>query len=238
MKRLALGRTDPGTGKSDLWILELATGILSQLTSDASIEGGAWWSPDGRELVYHSDRKGKFDLYRKAVGGSDEELIFQSGEDTWPAQWLNDGSVLCLNWAGRIFFRVPLSGERKPVPLFQTEFSKLAPRVSPDGRWVAYSSAESGRYEIYVAAFPSFREKRQASNGGGCQPLWRKDGKELSYLSLSLDRMMSVDVKGASSIETGVPRALFQTPFRADPNRNQFDVTGDGRRFIFGEPWE
>jgi eukaryotic-like serine/threonine-protein kinase len=195
-KRLAVGRTDPGTGKSDLWILELATGILSQLTSDASIEGGAWWSPDGRELVYHSDRKGKFDLYRKAVGGNDEELIFQSGEDKFPTQWLNDGSVLFLNWAGRIFFQVPLSGDRKPVPLFQTEFPKLSPHVSPDGRWVAYSAADSGRFEVYVAAFPSFREKRQASSGGGCQPLWRKDGKELFYLSLSLDRMMSVDVKG------------------------------------------
>lgn len=234
-KRLAVGRIDPGTGKSDLWILELATGILSQLTSDSSIAGAAWWSPDGRELVYNSDRKGKFDLYRKAVGGSDEELIIQSGEDKFPNQWLNDGSVLFLNWAGRIFFRVPLSGERKPVTLFQTEFPKLAPRVSPDGRWVAYSSAESGRFEIYVAAFPSFRERRQASNGGGCQPRWRKDGKELFYLSLSRDGMMSVDVKGASSIETGVPRALFQTSFQADPNRNQFDVTGDGKRFIFGE---
>jgi serine/threonine protein kinase len=235
-KRLAVGRIDPGTGKSDLWILELATGILSQLTSNSSIAAAAWWSPDGRELLYSSDRKGKFDLYRKVVGGSAEELIFQSGEDKFPNQWLNDGSVLFLNWAGRIFYRVPLSGERKPVPLFQTEFPKLAPRVSPDGRWVAYSGAESGRYEVYVAAFPSFREKRQASNGGGCQPLWRKDGKELFYLSLSLDRMMSVDVKGALSIETGVPRALFQTPFRADPNRNQFDGTGDGKRFIFGEP--
>jgi serine/threonine protein kinase/Tol biopolymer transport system component len=235
-KRLAVGRTDPGTGKSDLWILDLVTGIMSQLTSDASIEGGAWWSPDGRELVYHSDRKGKFDLYRKAVGGSDEELVFQSGEDKWPSQWLKDGSVLFGNWGTKIFYRLPLSGERQPLTLFQTEFNKLSPRVSPDGRWVAYSSVESGRFEVYVAAFPSFREKRQASNGGGCQPLWRKDGKELFYLSLSLDRMMSVDVKRTSSIETGVPRALFQIPFRADQNRIQFDVTGNGRRFIFGEP--
>jgi Tol biopolymer transport system component len=163
-------------------------------------------------------------------------LLFQSGEDKWPNQWLNDGSVLFLNWAGRIFYRVSLSGERKPVPLFQTEFPKLAPRVSPDGRWVAYISAESGRYEVYVAAFPSFRERRQASKGGGCQPLWRKDGKEIFYLSLSLDGMMSVEVKSGSSIETGVPRTLFQTPFRADPNRNQFDATGDGKRFMFGEP--
>jgi Tol biopolymer transport system component len=232
-KRLAVTIVDSAAGKRDIWVLELSTGILSRVTSHSC--QGQQWSPDSRELVFGSDQKGHLDLYRKAVGGGGEELVLESDEDKWAAQWLKDNSLLVVNASGQIFYRLPLSGVRKPENLFQTEFESNAPIVSPDGHWVAFQSVESGRWEIYVAAFPSFKEKRQVSNAGGGEPHWRKDGKELFYLSLD-GKIMSIDVKAGASLETGAPRVLFQSPLLVQPYDNVWDVTGDGKRFLLGEP--
>ena len=119
--------------------------------------------------------------------------------------------------------------------LLQTEFDKDDPRVSPDGRWIAYCSTESGQWEVYVAAFPTFTEKRQVSNAGGCQTVWRGDGKELFYLDLQ-GKITSVEVKGDVALQTGAPKALFQVPFRTQVNESQFDVSGDGKRFLLSLP--
>ena len=108
-------------------------------------------------------------------------------------------------------------------------------RLSPDERWIAYNSLESGRWEVYVASFPSFGGKRQVSSGGGCQAHWRKDGKELFYLSLQ-GKLMAVDVATGPLFEAGAPRELFQTPILVNPLIDQYAVTGDGRRFILGTP--
>ncbi|MBI3698571.1 MAG: PD40 domain-containing protein, partial [Acidobacteria bacterium] len=124
--------------------------------------------------------------------------------------------------------------DRKPVLLFQSEFDKDQPAVSPDGRWVAYNSSESGRWEVYVASFPGFTERRQISNSSGCQPLWRKDGKELFYLTLEA-KVMAMDIKPAATPEAGLPRELFAVPLRVNPTGNQYAVTGDGRKFFFLE---
>jgi hypothetical protein len=128
-----------------------------------------------------------------------------------------------------------LSGNRKPVALMKSEFAKDEPHVSPDGRWIAYNTTESGRWEVYVAAFPGFTAKRQVSNNGGAQALWRKDGKELFYLSPD-GKLMAVDVKAGVTIETGPPKALFQTPLVVSPVDDQYCVTADGQRFLLGEP--
>jgi Tol biopolymer transport system component len=230
-KKLVLSRTDPATGKGDTWILEIGTGILSRLTLHTA--ESPIWSADGRELVYSSTQQGKLDLYRKVVGGSNEELVFQSDEDKWALQGLKDGSVLFES--GKVFYRLRLSGARKPVVLLETEFDKDNPRVSPDERWVAYQSTESGRWEVYVASFPSFGDKRQVSNGGGYQPQWRRDGKELFYLSWD-GKMMSVDVKGESSLATSSPRALFLTGLQVNATSPpQYVAAADGKRFLFGE---
>ena len=97
------------------------------------------------------------------------------------------------------------------------------------------SSLESGRWEVYVAAFPAFTERRQISSNGGCQPFWRKDGKELFYLTLD-GKLMAVDVKGGATLSTGVPQVLFQTPERVNPMQSEYCVTGDGKKFILREP--
>jgi len=234
---LAVQFRSPERTNYDIGTLELATGIFFRQTFDSNENVSAVWSPDGRELIFSSDRKGdeKYDLYRKTVGGGAEVPILESNEKKFAQQWLKDGSILFAS--ANSFYLLPQAGERKPVLLYKTEFSKNAARVSSDGRSVAYQSRESGRWEIYVAAFPSFTEIRPVSTGGGRQPLWRKNGKELLYLS-SDGKMMSVDAKGGTRLETGVPRVLFQSPVRMDNSGQQYSVTGDGKRFIFAEPVE
>jgi len=233
-KRLAVERLDSVKHTVDVWILELSSGIFSRLTFFG--DGNPVWSPDGREVLFTSQRGDRRGLYRKVVGGSDETLIFDSTEDMWSENWVADGkSIIIIDHAGKAFSQVPLSGDRKPVVLFQSEFYKDEPHVSPDQRWIAYNSTESGRWEVYVATFPGFTGKRQVSKDGGAQALWRRDGKELFYLSLD-GKLMAVDVRAGATIETGVPHALFQTRLVVEGNMDQYCVTGNGKRFILGEP--
>jgi Tol biopolymer transport system component len=230
-RRLALRRANAATGTDEIWILEISTGILSRLTTQTSDE--AHWSPNSRELVFSSDEKGgPFCVYRKTVGESEQTLIFEADKDAWAAQWLPDDTVLI---EAPTLYRVPVAGDRKSVTLRRTDVYTGGPHVSPDGRWVAYYVAESGRFEVYVAAFPSFKGKRQVSNSGGCQPQWRKDLKELFYLSLD-GKMMSVAVRGDTNIETSAPKQLFRFSLRVDTNNSQYAVSKDGKRFLFGEP--
>jgi len=231
-KRLVLTRINPETGTSDLWILELSTGILSRVTPHPS--ESPQWSPDGQGLVFSSRQNGHLDLYRKVIGGGREELVLQSDEDEWASQWLKDDSILTVNPSGKIFYRLRLAGGEKTA-ILSTDFENNDPVVSSDGRWVAYQSKESGRWEIYVASFPSFSERRQVSNSGGCQPHWRKDGREIFYLSLD-GNLMSVERSVGSSTETAAPRVLFKSALVVDAYNNVWDVAGDGKKFVFGEP--
>jgi len=119
----------------------------------------------------------------------------------------------------------------------QNAFKSVAsPVISHDGKWIAYNSNESGRVEVYVASFPEFSQRRQVSNTGGSQALWRRDGKELFYLQLD-GQLMSVELTG-SGLNPSAPRALFQTPLTPNPLWNQYSVTADGQRFLFLEPLE
>jgi hypothetical protein len=235
-KRVAMERFDAPVRTNDLWMLELASGIFSRLTFSRADETDPVWSPDGRELVFSSTRKGTADLYRKVVGGGAEELLFESPEHKFPKFWMQDGrSILFIDQQGKTFYELPLAGQRKPAVLTKSEFDQDNPHISSDGHWVAYNSLESGRWEVYVAAFPAFNEKRQVSISGGCQPLWRKDGKELFYRTLE-GKLMAVEVKGGAALQTGAPVLLFQTPSRVNPVLGEYCVTADGERFLFPEP--
>jgi eukaryotic-like serine/threonine-protein kinase len=229
-KRLAVDRAD-----GHIWVLELVTGIATRLSRNR-FTGDPVWSPDSRQLVFTVFEDLTGNLYRKVIAGSDEEPLFKSGENKYAQQWLNDGtSIIFMNQDGTALYQFPVSGDSKPQMLFQAPFSKDEYRLSPDGRWIAYNSVESGRWEVYVASFPSFGGKRQVSSGGGCQAHWRKDGKELFYLDLQ-GKLMAVDVTTGPSFEAGAPRPLFQTPILVNPVIDQYAVTGDGRRFILGTP--
>ncbi len=236
-KRVLAQIPDPKTVSHDLWLLELASGILSRMTSDPANDTDGVWSPDGSEILFSSNRKGTHDLYRMVIGGGDERLVYASDESKYAERWLKDGTVTFVNQDGKSFLRLRLEDGSKPEMLLRTDYFKDEPRVSPDERWVAYSTDESGRWEVYVATFPGYRERRQVSAGGGVQAHWRQDGGELFYIGLE-GGLYTMDVKRGPRIETGVPRLLFQTRLRPDHRFDQYAVAGQGQRFLVMEPVE
>jgi Tol biopolymer transport system component len=181
-----------------------------------------------------STKDGKNVILRKPAGGGAEQVVMPAGATLYPEESLPDGSILAINPNGKDIVRISLSGG-KPESIFHTDFETDEPHVSPDGRWIAYASNESGQWEIYMAAFPSFNNRRQASNAGGIAPVWRADGKELFYLAPD-GKLMSVSFKGGAQPETSVPVELFQTRLRADHRYNQYTVTADGQRFLMYDP--
>jgi hypothetical protein len=192
------------------------------------------WSPDSHKLVFSSSRDGHLDLYRKPIGEGEEELVYQSADSKGPYYWSKDGWLLFNGARGNIY-RVPLTGERTPAVALKSDFFTDLLAVSQNERWVAYESNESGRWEVYAASYPSFSGKRQVSVAGGCQPLWRRDGAELFYLTLD-GKLAVVEVKGGATLNTSTPHILAQTPMTVNPNQTEYAVTGDGKRFIFREP--
>jgi len=235
--RVAAGVRDPQTMTRDIWVFDVTRGTASRLTFDASDDLNPAWSPDGTRVVFTSDRKGQRDIYAKAVNGiGQDELVFESNEQKSVSDWSADGRYVLYD-SGAVgglstisLSAIPLFGDRKSFPLVRGAFSSSSPRVSPDGRWVAYSSFESGRSEVYVQAFPESTEKWQISPKGGTEPYWRGDGKELFYVENST--IMSVSVSPVGSLSTAIPRPLFAAPFRAGILRNRYVASPDGRRFL------
>ena len=229
-KRVAVDRAD-----GYVWLLERATGIATRLTHHR-YAGDPIWSPDGRQLVFTVFKNHvSGDLYRKVIAGGDAEPLIESSENKYAQWWLNDGSsILFINQQSALY-RLAGPGDTKPQLLLQTVSQNDEFRLSPDERWIAYNSLESGRWEVYVASFPSFGGKRRVSSGGGCQAHWRKDGKELFYLDMK-GKLMAVDVTTDPSFVASAPRPLFQTSILVNPVVDQYAVTGDGRRFILGTP--
>jgi hypothetical protein len=191
--------------------------------------------------VYSSTGRDTFDLFERVVGGtSDRRLVVTSGTAKFADDWTRDGRYIMYETddpkTKYDLWYLPLFGDRKPKPYLQSEFNEAHARFSPDGRWVAYGSDEIGRTEIYVRPFPdAARGKWQVSTGGGDQPYWRGDGKELYYLAPD-GNLMAVEVKTGDTFEPGVPASLFQTNVipqgLVGSDRNQYVVTSDGQRFL------
>jgi Tol biopolymer transport system component len=233
-KLVAAARPDARSGVTDLWTINLATGITSRLTYEPTGAGDRIWSPDGRSVAFWSRRKGKTDLYHQAVGARDPEVLYESPED---GKWLDDWSreFLLFHMGGRLF-ALPHSGERKPRLILESTPLLDQAQISPDGRFVAYGSNASGRWEVYVAALPSPNRRRQISSEGGGQAHWRRDGKEIFYLTAD-GAVMSVDVSLAGDGDFAAPKRLFQSVLsRPTMSTDEYDVTSDGKRFIFAQP--
>ena len=160
-----------------------------------------------------------------------------NGGSMWPDDWSRDGRFIIGNISGKTIFALPMTGDRKPRTLFQSQYSLDEPHFSPDGRWVAYSTTESGQTEIYVSSFPEFKNIRQVSSGGGLQPRWRGDGKELFYLTQE-GELMSVDVRNAgAALEPTSPKPLFETHV-ISPAADFYAPSSDGQKFLVLQPAE
>jgi eukaryotic-like serine/threonine-protein kinase len=236
----AAERDAAGQTRGDTWLLDFARGVRTRLTFRQSLGSYPVWSPDGSRIAFSAGDSPNT-IYEKSASGAGEEkeLLKKPGEVMLPTNWSHDGRFLLYYTAnvpktGADLWVLPLDGDRKPVPLLRTEFNEGLGAFSPDGRWVAYVSDESGRNEIYVRPFvasgpsgPSLGEgKWQVSKDGGNNPRWRADGKEIIFIfNLAV---MSVDVNGGGAgFQMGTPQHLF----KASAN-NGWDVTGDGKRFM------
>lgn len=257
-RRAAVQRVDTDTGNADLWVVDLDTGITSRMTTDPTMDGDPAWAPDERSLMFTSYRSGpgtawlwdfvsgrESPFFEMAAAGSASTTAPDPSAPTAlaPARipdgiavddWTRDGKYIVVRTFGRALFLVPTAGERKAQLMADTPYVEDQSQVSPDSRWIAFNSDESGRWEVYVARFPDLTERRQASSAGGVQPRWRRDGQELYYLSLD-GAVMAADVNAADGSITA-PRTLFQTHVSPSPNVPQYDVTADGERFLVLEP--
>jgi eukaryotic-like serine/threonine-protein kinase len=238
-QRVAVSRRS-AQGKTDIWLLDLVRDARMRFTTfQAANNANPTWSPDGSRMVFMSNREGPFfDLYVKASSGAGgDELLLKSSDSKLATDWSSDGRFILYQAqhpkTGWDIWVLSLEGDRKPVPLLQTEFNELLAQFSPDARWIAYQSDESGQAEIYVQGFPKSSGKFQVSTSGGSFPRWRRDGKELFYLSPN-GKMMAVEAKAtATTFETGRPRELFQTRVALFLSvAPTYDVTADGQRFL------
>jgi Tol biopolymer transport system component len=238
--RLAYDLADPRSGRSDIWIRDLARGVSSRFTFGAADETAPLWSPDGSRIVFSDNRSGNYELYEKAADGQGEEkLLLHSDELTIANDWSRDGRYIAFasqsKETGFDILLLPTFGDRKPVTFLKTPFRELWPVFSPDGRYLAYQSNESGRAEVYVQSFPGPGGKWQVSTAGGVEPRWRGDGKELYYRALD-QKLMVVEVKAGESFEAGVPKPLFMARVQPGLARNRYTATADGQRFLLVAP--
>jgi len=257
-KRAAQVRTDPQSN-ADVWIVDLSTGASNRLTFDPATDGNALWSPDGSQIIWQSQRGGGWGIYRKASNGSgNEELLYKSTASGTLAltDWTRDGRFVLFQAsnppAKTDIFALPVgpgtTADRQPIPVIQTPAGELGGYVSPDGKWIAYISDESGRQEIYVQAFnPGVKAgsspvsgKWMVSKGTLGMARWRSDGKELAFISAD-GAVMSVDVTASAAFQASQPKLLFQLPssflaLGGSTPGARMDATRDLQRFLVTLP--
>jgi Tol biopolymer transport system component len=233
-RRVAADQTDTDGRKIDIWIHEPAQGATTRLTFDPGADQTPIWSPDGKQILFSGRQRLSAQLYLKNADGSgSEEEVSELGAGVFnPWDWSRDGKYILFGKRNELwYFSWP---EHETKPLFQAKWTVRNAQFSPDGRWMAYASNETGSMEIYVSSFPSGNGKWQVSSGGGQEPRWRQDGKELFYLSAD-GKMMAVAVTTGASFKAVSPVALFQT-HRRQPlsylDAFSYDVSGDGQRFL------
>jgi Tol biopolymer transport system component len=238
-QRLVVPITDPQAGTTDLWLIELPRNLATRFTSEAADVYNPIWSPDGSRIAFGVPRGAPPFLHQKAVSGGELEVLLPSnGTMHLATDWSPDGRFIIYaernpdtNWD---LWVLPLGGERKPFPFLRTRFREMLATFSPDGRWVAFVSEESGRPEVYVQPFQRSGEKHRVSTAGGSLPRWRRDGKELFYVSHD-NQLMAVPVQLGASFESGTPKALFSIE-ASQSVEISYDVSADGQRFIINSP--
>ena len=218
----------------------------SRFTSfDPDNENHQLWSPDGKDILYWSDAKGAAGLYLKSASGAGEARRVLEGVpeiELSPSHWSRDGRFVLYNFLSPKtqkfeVWLLPMTGDAKPTPLISGPGHVALGAFSPDGRWVAYMSTESGKQEIYVQTFPDRAGKWQISSAGGSNPRWSRDGRELFYLSPE-QRIMVAEVSTQPAFEASVPKPLFlaRLLFPGVNIRSYYELSPDGQRFLLVSP--
>jgi Tol biopolymer transport system component len=232
-RSVAVDSTDMTSLNTDVWTYELQRENAQRLTFDPGFDVVPIWSPDASRLVFSSNRGEHVDLYMKNSDGAETEKVIVHDEfNKIPSDWFRNGEYILYTRGPDLWFLT--------LPALKSTLFIKAPSIvrngqfSPDGKWVAYASNETGKWEIYVTSFPDARGKWQVSTGGGEEPRWRGDGKELFYIS-SDSKMMAVPVTIGANFDAGAPVALFQAVPRQPVSTNDqfvYDVARDGQRFL------
>jgi Tol biopolymer transport system component len=213
----------------DLWVMDVSRGVTSRVTSAPGSETDPVWSPDGQELVYHAGGN----AFRQGLGsGALAVPLSDAGPAPWPESWSRDGETLLYVRSSNSIWALPLGGGGPPELVLETGFQLDEPHLSPDERWLAYISDESGDWEVYIEPFGRPGERVRISTDGGGQPKWRQDGRELFYAS-SHNMLMAVAVREeAGHLEVGLPTELFEIPTVQRQQVDDYAVSADGQRFL------
>ena len=231
-------------GDRNVWVHDLSRGVTTRLTFEGR-NARAIWTPDGTRITYGSAVARSENLFwRSSDGSGASERLASSERQQYPGVWTPDGRTL-LFMEGDLgdlqddIWMLPLEGDRKPHPVVQTPFSEEYADLSPDGRWLAYASNQSGRAEVYVQPYPGPGARQQISVDGGTAPAWSRDGRELFYTTAqsvggqaALTKMMAVAVQLKPTFTAGTPRLLFEGRYGATAVIRGYDVAPDGRRFL------
>ena len=235
----------------DVWVEDLVRGTRTRVTNSSGSDFRPVWSPEGDQVAYTSLRSGNFDTYlRQADGGGQEEEIAVNPHNEWLSDWSRDGKYLLGSHSpeaetGRdlwYFERTEGNDSSKPRPFLQEPATQSSPILSPNGRYVAYLSNESGQREVYVLPFPEGGRKVTVSTNGGTQIRWRRDGQELFYVQDGT--LMAVSLSTEGEFSAGSPEPLFaHSRLKSQARTPQYDVSLDGQRFILpgtvgGDPGE
>jgi eukaryotic-like serine/threonine-protein kinase len=225
-----------GSG-TDVWLIDLERDAATRIGAGNT----PLISPDGTQIAFTSGRlEGVSDLYvTSTMGRGEDRLFLRTRENKLVNDWSRDGRYLVFastNPETRMdLWMVPMAGGGSPVALLTTPYNEFQAQISPDGRWIAYASDESGRWEVYVQSFPELGAKRAISSGGGSEPQWRRDGRELFYVTAE-GTLMAVDVTSGSTLQAGRPASLFRIPIpvtgEMNSRRNHYVASPDGQRFL------
>ena len=241
-RQVAVSVLEESGTRADLWIRDFARGIMTRLTFSGAAAVWPAWSPDGERIAYAANPGGEYRTYVLSLSGRGEidSLEHRHGTNEGPTDWAPDGrSLLIARSDPRTSWDIDvqsLDGDRAARTVLGTSFTERQSQFSPDGQWVAYSSDESGRREVYLMAFPGPGRKLQVSTGGGTQPQWRADGRELYYRGPD-QSVMSVPIQTGPTLGIGTPEKLFSvTLFEPGFVQTRFAASGDGRRFLVVTP--